>query len=164
MEEIKTDNPSLEQGDDKDDKLSRPAKIGIAVGVVVGVALLVLVVILLVKNPGATAAIRDLFIILLALESLVIGTLLLVLVYQLITLVRMLRDDIKPIIESTQETLNTAKGTATFVSQQVSKPAIAALGYASGIARSLRVLGQMRPRRQSSSSEPRGGEKEIKNE
>ncbi len=159
MEEIKTDSPSLEQGDDTDDKLSMPAKVGIVVGVLVGVALLVVVVILLLKNPGTTETVRDLFIILLALESLVIGTLLLVLVYQLITLVRMLRDDIKPIIESTQETVNTAKGTATFVSQQVSKPAITALGYTSGIARSLRVLGQMLSRRQSAASEP-GGERE----
>ena len=158
MEEIKMDNPSLEQGDDKDDQLGMPAKVGIGIGVVVGVALLVLVVILLLKNPGTTETLRDLFIILLALESLVIGTLLLVLVYQLITLVRMLRDDIKPIIESTQETVNTAKGTATFVSQQVSKPAITALGYASGVARSLRVLGQMKPRRQRSTST--GGERE----
>ncbi len=160
MEEIKTDSPSLEQGDDTDDKLGPTAKKILAiVGGIVVVALLAGVVALLLKYPGTTETVRDLFIILLALESLVIGTLLLVLVYQLITLVRMLRDDIKPIIESTQETVNTAKGTATFVSQQVSKPAITALGYTSGIARSLRVLGQMLPRRQSAASEP-GEERE----
>jgi hypothetical protein len=127
--------------------LGTGAKIGIGIGVVVAVVVLVLALIFLLNNPGTTETVRDLFIIVLALESLVIGTLLLVLVYQLITLVRMLRDEIKPMIESTQQTLNTTKGTVTFVSQRVTKPAIAASSYASGITRSIRVLVQMLPRR-----------------
>ncbi len=134
-----------EKGDNKG--LSTAAKVGIGVAIVVGVALLVLAVILLLNNPATTETVRDVFIIVLALESLVIGTLLAVLVYQLIVLIRMLRDEIKPIIASTRETVNTAKGTATFVSQRVTKPAIAASSYVTGIGRSIGTLIQMLPRR-----------------
>jgi hypothetical protein len=159
MEEIKeTPSPApFEQGDDENG-LSTWGKVGIGVGILVGVALLILALIFLLRNPETTETVRDLFIIVLAFESLVIGTLLVILIYQLIKLIRMLRDDLKPMIESTQETLNTVKGTATFVSQQVTKPAIAATGYASGIGRSLSVLIQMLPRRRRSTPAPSSGE------
>jgi hypothetical protein len=153
MEEIKTNSQSPEQGDE-DSELSTPAKVGIGIAIVVGIALLVLVVILLLNHPETTETIRDLFIILLALETFVVGALLVILIYQLIALTRMLRDDLKPIIESAQETVNTAKGTATFVSQRVTKPAIDTLSYASGIARSIGVLRQMLPRRKRSAPAP----------
>jgi hypothetical protein len=148
MEEAK-ELQAFQAGENDKDGLSTGVKIGIGIGVIVGVAVLVLVLIFLLNNPDTTETVRDLFIIVLAFESLIIGTLLVILVYQLITLTRMLRDELQPMIESTQETLNTVKGTATFVSQRVTKPAITASGYAAGIARSLRVLAAMlsRPRR-----------------
>jgi len=145
-------------GDDKKG-LTTAGKVGIGVGVVVGIVILVLVLIFLLNHPGTTETIRDLFIIALALESLVIGTLLVILIYQLIVLMRMLRDDLKPMIESTQETLNTVKGTATFVSQRVTKPAIAASGYAAGISRSFGVLIAMLPRRRRSTPAASSSEK-----
>jgi hypothetical protein len=138
--------PAYEQGDDASG-LSSGAKIGIGAGIFVAVVVLILALIFLLNNPATTETVRDLFIIALALESLVIGTLLVILIYQLIALIRMLRDNLKPIIESTRETVNTARGTATFVSQRVTKPAIAASSYVTGIGRSIGVLIQMLPRR-----------------
>ena len=73
---------------------------GDGVGIVVGILVLVLVLVFMLNHPGTTQTVRDLFIIVLALESLVIGTLLVILIYQLIVLIRMLRDDLKPMIES----------------------------------------------------------------
>lgn len=160
MDEVK-ETPSRSApnlGDDKKGS-STAAKVGIGVGIVVGIAVIVLVLIFLLNHPGTTETIRDLFIIALALESLVIGTLLVILIYQLIVLIRMLRDDLKPMIESTQETLNTVKGTATFVSERVTKPAIAASGYAAGISRSIGVLIAMLPRRRRSTPAPPSSEK-----
>ena len=148
MEEIQENQKStpLELGDESSG-MSTGAKIGIGLGIAVGVILFVLILVFLLNNPGTTETIRDLFIIVLALETFIIGTLIVILVYQLIALIRMLRDDLKPMIASTQETVNTVKGTATFVSEQVTKPAIAASSYATGIARSIRVMTQMLPRR-----------------
>jgi hypothetical protein len=155
MEEIKEtySPPVVEQ---EKERLSTAAKIGIAVGAIVVVALLLLALYYLVTHPDTTETVRDLFIIFLALESLAIGTLLVILTFQLIMLIRLLRDDIKPMLESTQETMNTVKGTANFVSDQVTKPAIAASGYFSGVARSVSVLLDMLPRNRN--AKPGGGE------
>ncbi len=158
MEETQR-SPSQEQGNNQKG-LSTAAKIGIGVGILVAVAILVLALIFLLSNPETTQTVRDLFIIVLALESLVIGLLLVILVYQLIVLIRMLRDDLKPMIDSTQETLNTVKGTATFVSQRVTQPAITASGYITGIGRSIRTLTAMLPRRRRSAPVPASGEEE----
>jgi hypothetical protein len=153
MEEIQEIPQSIQaQPDNGKSGLSMTTKVGIGAGVVLGVVLLVLILIFLLNHPDTTETVRDLFIIVLALETLVIGTLIVILILQLIALIRMLRDDLKPMIASTQEAVHTVKGTATFVSQRVTRPAIAASSYASGIARSIGVLLQMLPRRRSNPS------------
>lgn len=131
-----TDKP---QGEAKS-RLSNEAKIGIVVGAVVGVIALIVIIYLLLKYPGTTQTIRDLFIIVLALETFVIGTLLLILVWQIITLVRLIREELKPMINSTQETLENVKGTTTFISDRVTQPAIKAMSYTSGMTRAMGVL------------------------
>jgi hypothetical protein len=123
------------------------AKVGIGIGVLVGIALLVLVVYLLLDNPGTTETIRDLFIIVLALETFAIGTLVVVLIFQVIALVRMVRDELQPMVDSTQETLNTVKGTTTFVSERVTQPVIEAMSYSKGVGTALGVLFDLLPRR-----------------
>jgi amino acid permease len=79
---------------------------------------------LLTAEPGTTEKIRDVFIIFMALESLVIGLALVVLIVQLATLINLLQNEIRPIINSTSETVNTLKGTATFVSNHLAEPII----------------------------------------
>jgi hypothetical protein len=87
-----------------------------------------------------TATIRDVAIIILAVESIVIGILLAILSLQIYLLVRLIRDEIKPMLDSTNETVSTVRGTTTFVSEMVVSPVIKGLSYLSalqGIARSL---------------------------
>ncbi len=69
-----------------------------------------------------SATIRDIAIIIIALQTIVIGVLLGVLVWQLWRLARMIQTEIKPIIQDTQETVNTVRGTANFVSDNVFQP------------------------------------------
>jgi hypothetical protein len=132
---------------DNGPQLSTGAKIGIGIGVV-------LAFIIVLNNPATTESLRDIAIIVLALQTQVILIMLGILIYQLVVLIQMLRDDVKPMMESTQETLNTVKGTAVFVSERVTKPAISASSYFTGIGRSLGVLFSLRPRRRSSRSGP----------
>jgi hypothetical protein len=132
---------------------STARKIGVGVGIALGVALVIIVLAFLLAHPGTTRTIRDLFIIVLALETVVIGALLVLLIYQLISLARLLREDVKPLVESTQATLNTVKGTASFVSQRVTQPAVAAASYVAGVSRSVSVLVGMLPRRRPSAPE-----------
>ncbi len=86
------------------------------------------------------AGVRDVAIVLLALESLVIGILFAIMLIQIKQLIRILRDEVMPILRSTQETTNTVRGTAAFVSDQVVTPLIKASSYATGTMQMVRNL------------------------
>jgi len=73
-----------------------------------------------------SATIRDLAIILLALQTLVVNILLGILIWQVWRMVKLLDREIKPMIEDTQDTLGTVRGTATFVSDSVVDPVVRA--------------------------------------
>lgn len=92
-------------------------------------------------GPGTTSQVRDIFIIVLALESLVIGVALVILVIQLALLTNMLQNEIKPIIMNTQDTINTVKGTADFLSQRAVQPVIKANSYVAGARKLFQILG-----------------------
>ena len=79
---------------------------------------------LLRSDVGTTSHIRDIFIIFMALESFIVGLALIVLVVQLATLINLLQNEIKPILNSTNETVNTLRGTATFLSDNIAEPVI----------------------------------------
>jgi hypothetical protein len=64
------------------------------------------------------AAMRDVSIILVALESIFIGIMLTVLVVQLARLTKMLREEVLPVLTSAQDTASTVRGTTTFVSDR----------------------------------------------
>jgi len=126
----------------------RPNKAIMIVGTVAG-AVLGLVVLggggyLLITHPETTAVLRDVFIIVLALESLVVGALLSILIFQIQNLTRLLQEEIKPILDSTNETVSTVRGTATFVSENVVSPMIEAVSYVSA---ARKVLALLVPRR-----------------
>ena len=98
---------------------------------------------------SGVALIRDIAIILLAVESLVIGVVLIVLALQIRGLTKMLEEEIEPILESTKETATTVRGTTVFLSNTFVKPMINAVGYASAANRVVSVLarGKRRIRR-----------------
>ena len=86
------------------------------------------------------AFVRDLAIILLAIESLVVGVMLIVLVLEIRSLAKLLREEIKPILDSADETARTVRGTTTFVSETFVTPMVRASGLVSGVAQALRIL------------------------
>lgn len=115
-------------------------------GLVVGV--LVVAGFVWMIQAQATGVVRDVFIIFMAIVSLFIGIMLVALVYQIAALTRMLREEIKPLLENAQETVNTARGTTQFVSDHVVKPVIGVAGTVAGVARMISMLGDLRrPRR-----------------
>ncbi len=88
--------------------------------------------------------VRDLAIVLLAIESLVIGIVLIILVIEVISLTRLLRDEIKPILNSADETVRTVRGTTTFVSDTFVTPMVRVSSFATGVAQALRILARRR--------------------
>ena len=87
-----------------------------------------------------SATIRDIAIIIIAVETIVIGALLGILIWQVWRLVRLLQNEIKPIIQNTQETVNTVKGTATFMSDNVVNPVMKTSSKLVGARRTVQML------------------------
>jgi hypothetical protein len=86
------------------------------------------------------ATARDVAIIILAVESIIIGALLVVLIFQIQGLVRLLREEIRPILDSVNETASTVRGTTTFVSDTVVSPVMRVAGLVSALRRIIDVL------------------------
>ncbi|MEX1071146.1 MAG: hypothetical protein WEC37_00830 [Anaerolineales bacterium] len=78
-------------------------------------------------QPGSpTETWRDIFIILVAFEFMVIGLALVILIVQLARLVNMLQNEVRPILDSASEAANTMRGTARFLSHNLTEPVIKA--------------------------------------
>ncbi len=67
---------------------------------------------------------RDIFIILMALESLLIGLALTILIVQIARLTNLLENEVKPILDSTNETISNLRGTSKFLSDNLVEPVI----------------------------------------
>ena len=107
---------------------------------VIFIALLVLAVIFLLQNGETTTTIRDIFIIFMALEFMVIGWALVILVIQLARLVNLLQNEVKPILDSTNEAANTLRGTAEFISENLAEPVVKLNSYGAALKRLLEIL------------------------
>ena len=119
----------------------RKAPIGLIIGAVLLVALLITGVVVLLRADNATTGrVRDVFIIFMALESFVIGIAMVVLIVQMATLINLLNNEIRPIIRSTNETVNTIKGTVFFLSDNLSEPVIKLNEYIAGISKFFDII------------------------
>ncbi len=106
----------------------------IIIAAVVVLALLILgTIFLLQTDVENTGKIRDIFIIFMALESFVIGLALIILIVQLASLINLIQNEIRPILNSTNETVNTLRGTAAFLSDNLAEPVIKINAYLAGL-------------------------------
>lgn len=98
--------------------------LAIVIAVLLLVGLIVGLFFLARAKGQVVSQVRDIFIILMALMMVVIGVALVVLILQLANLTNLLQHEIKPILHSTTDTVNTLKGTVRFLSDNVSEPVI----------------------------------------
>ena len=106
--------------------------ISIAAIIIIG-GLITFAIFLLTGNSDTTEKIRDVFIIFMALESMIIGLVLVILVVQLAQLTNLLQTEIKPILDSTNDTVSTLRGTAKFLSDNLTEPVIKLNEYLAGL-------------------------------
>jgi hypothetical protein len=119
-----------------EDKENRRRLIILAViAVVVVLAIIGAATFLLSQPSETTAKVRDVFIIFMALESLVIGAALVILIIQISILTNLLQNEIKPILTSTNETISTLRGTVIFLSDNLVEPVMKLNEYLAGIKR-----------------------------
>jgi hypothetical protein len=132
------------------------------IGFLVGVGvLMILLVVLLVflsidayqaayeggpPSPGSVVVslLRDVAIVFVAFETSIIGVLLIVLMVQIQSLVVLLRDEVKPMLEAVNETLATVRGTTQFVSHNVVTPVMKWSGYLAGLRRIFEQISGLR--------------------
>ncbi len=112
-------------------------------GALLGGGLLVGLVVYLMQPSTPTARIRDVLIILLVLEGMLLGFLMLVLLVQLGMLLHVLHHEVRPLLESLQETARTMQGTSRFLSEHLARPVIRARSY---VAMARSVYGLLRRR------------------
>ena len=111
-------NAQVELTNEKKPTLAIVIAVLLLIGLIVGLFFLA-------RAEGQVVSqIRDIFIILMALMMVVIGVALVVLIIQLANLTNLLQHEIKPILHSTTDTVNTLKGTVRFLSDNVSEPVI----------------------------------------
>jgi uncharacterized BrkB/YihY/UPF0761 family membrane protein len=92
--------------------------IGMVVLILIGIGFTVGIVLLAEYFPNQLEAIRDVFIIALALESCVFGIVLMLMLIMLIRLVNTVEFEIKPILEQTYETMGTGLQSALWQSER----------------------------------------------
>jgi len=135
-------DPVTESGIDKGNQ--KAAIIGGIIAVLVIIGIIVAFVFLLRSDNEVTSRVRDVFIIFMALEFLVVGFVLIILVIQLARLTNLLQNEVKPILDSTNETVSTLRGTTRFLSDNLVEPVIKLNEYLAGFQS---VLNLVRPAR-----------------
>jgi ABC-type dipeptide/oligopeptide/nickel transport system permease component len=117
----------------------------IAILAILFLAGMVIGIILLAKSDTqVTGQVRDIFIIILAMESFLIGAALIILVIQLALLSNLIQNEIKPILFSTKETIRTVKGTSQFISDKAVKPILSIAGLLAGGRKLIEIIGFIR--------------------
>jgi len=140
-----TENTTLQAPEEALSRAANQKKLWLMVGAIAGVvivlALIALVVYALLQNDTRTANIRDIFIIFMAFESLIIGAALVVLIVQVASLINLLQNEVKPILESTSDTVNTLRGTTEFLSENLVEPVIKLNSYIAGLRKIFSIFG-----------------------
>jgi hypothetical protein len=135
--------PQLEESTTTKEAESRSKRIVtiIILGVVVLLVLLGLAIYFLLQPGTPTDRIRDVFIIVVALETLVIGVALTILIVQLASLINLLQNEVRPILTATSETVNNLRGTVEFLGENAVEPVIKLNGYLAGMSRVIELMG-----------------------
>lgn len=140
--------PPSEQRTTEQEKKSSKSVVGLVIIAVVVLALLVTAAVFLLRaDNDTTGRVRDVFIIFMALESLVLGVAMIILIVQLALLINLLQNDIKPIVRSTNETVNTLRGTVTFLSNNLSEPVIRLNATLAGLKQFMDTINPRRSKR-----------------
>ena len=117
-------------------------KLAVSLGVIMLllVAGLVLFGMFLLRNPDLTRTLRDLVIIVLALEMLVMGIAIIVVTVQLARLLHLIRHEIKPILEQASDTIVALRSIVRLVNDNVAAPVVKLGGTLAGAVRFLRII------------------------
>jgi hypothetical protein len=137
IDEVNNNEEAKSEPFDVNNQTELQSKSRLWIYIVLGILLLGLIIagciFLFSSEASVTSKIRDVFIIFMALESIVIGAALIILIIQIAILTNLLQNEVKPILETTNETVSTLKGTVRFLSDNLAEPVIVLNEYLAGI-------------------------------
>jgi hypothetical protein len=120
--------PEIEQRGAAGNRLPMLAAVALAVVLVIGI---VLFAVFMFRNPAAAATLRDIFLVVLGVQSVIIGLLLIALLVAIVYLVLKLYDlvhffqtELHPIMQQADDTVRTVRSRAVFISDSAVKPVI----------------------------------------
>jgi hypothetical protein len=90
--------------------------------------------------PEFVIILRDLLIIFLAFENMVLTALIAIMIWQIYRLSRLIYTEVLPILRDTQDTVSTVRGTTTFMSENLAQPVIRNTGRVARYQRTVQVL------------------------
>ena len=93
------------------------------------------------SDAETTGRVRDIFIIVLALESLLIGAASVILVIQLAVLTNLVQNEVRPILASAKETVSTLRSTSQFISKRAIAPIISVSSSLAGFRKMFEIIG-----------------------
>jgi hypothetical protein len=123
-------------------------KTKIIIGIVALLTIITLggILYLLLTVENLATNFRDLLIIILAIESMMIGMGLLLMLWEIYKLIVLLREEVMPLIHSTKQTVEQIQHTTTFIGQSVAEPVISTRGFLTGAKAMIDTLrGQKEP-------------------
>ncbi len=132
-ETIPLELSASEEESQENEPQSTGKKVAFIIGGLLILTLVVMGLVLLLQPGTDTGRVRDIFIIFMALEFLLIGGVMIILIIQLARLTLLLQNEIKPILESTNETANTLRGTTAFFSEHLVEPVLKLNQYLAGL-------------------------------
>lgn len=153
-------NPKLEKNTASEVKSSakKGGKWQIAVGVAIPLLVLIAGLVYLFVAPATqTARIRDIFIILMAFMSVAIGLVLIILIIQFAELANLLKIEIKPVIDSANETVSNIRGTTEFLSKNMVDPVVKLNEYVAALRKLSELISLGRTIKQTSKGENSNG-------
>jgi len=94
----------------------------------------------LIQPETDTTKWRDAFIVALSVELFILGVVAVVLVFQLARLVNLIQNEVRPVLEAANETMNTVRGTADFLSSNLVNPVVKVNSYMAAAKRLLSMV------------------------
>lgn len=119
----------------------------ILLGGLIFLAIFISIIYYLLLDSTPTSTIRDTLIILMAFELLIIGLTIILFILQTARLINLFQNEIKPLLNTINETMSTVRGTAEFLGDSLAKPVIKLNSYISAFRRVLDVFNFKRSRK-----------------
>jgi NADH:ubiquinone oxidoreductase subunit K len=160
--EVKATTVPAGEAQPSGEQMSKRTQVMIIGGAILFLVVLIAAIVLMATYEEATQVIRDIAIVFVAVETFLIGLAMLLLIFQIQTLIQVLRDEVQPLLRSVNDTASTVRGTTAFVSQNVVSPFIKLAGFTAAVQRVtsdlFHIAGAARPRSKSSQSSIGGNE------